>query len=194
MTTKYNFSDIRDQLVEDLKGAYPTKWEDFRNAKVLGEDIFGSPKPHPNTVLNLFEAQNLKFALPSAIYRASTGGFRTLMIDKPGTVLSRRTLANAVQGLHDLSNQALLLAFAAFYGGDLSVCPDKTCTGNISVKGKVYLAMINKREGGLLSTPSLKHLCAACAEHMEVCHTEWTSLFWKHLPSVFSISRNWEDL
>ena len=75
MTTKYGFSDIRRQLIKDLKGAYPTRWEDFETAKILGEDIFGSPKPHPNAVLDLFEAQNVRFAIPFAAYRASIGGF-----------------------------------------------------------------------------------------------------------------------
>jgi len=76
MTTKYGFSDVREGLVEDLKRAYPTKREDPRTEKVLGEDIFGSPKPHPNAVLNLFLEQNIKFALPLATYRAALGGCR----------------------------------------------------------------------------------------------------------------------
>ena len=70
MTTKYGFSDIREALVKDLKGAYPTKWEDFEPAKVLGENVFGSPEPHPNAVLNLFLEQRIKFALPFAACRA----------------------------------------------------------------------------------------------------------------------------
>jgi hypothetical protein len=74
MTTKYGFSDIREALVEDLKVAYPTKLEDFEAAKVLGEDMFGSPKPHPNAVLNLFLEQRIKFALPFAAYRAGLHG------------------------------------------------------------------------------------------------------------------------
>ena len=54
MTTKYGFIDVREQLIEDLRSAYPTEWEDFKAAKVLGEDVFGLPRPHPNAVLNLF--------------------------------------------------------------------------------------------------------------------------------------------
>ena len=96
MTTKYGFSDIRDQFVKDLKGAYPTRWEDFEAAKVLGEDVFGSPEPHPNAVLNLFEAHNVRFTIPFAAYRASIGGFSALMNDKPGTILPRRTPATTI--------------------------------------------------------------------------------------------------
>ncbi|KAF9647781.1 hypothetical protein BDM02DRAFT_3097588, partial [Thelephora ganbajun] len=29
MTTKYDFFGVRDQLIKDLRSAYPTKWEDF---------------------------------------------------------------------------------------------------------------------------------------------------------------------
>jgi len=70
MTTKYGLSAVREGLVEDLKAAYPTKWEDFETAKDLGEDAFGSPKPHPNAILNLFLEQRIEFALPFAAYRA----------------------------------------------------------------------------------------------------------------------------
>ena len=94
MVTKYDFSAVREHLFEDLKGAYPTKWDDFETAKVLGEDVFGSPKPHPNAVLNLFMAQNFRFAVPFAAYRASLGGFSALMSSEPGTVLPRRRRAS----------------------------------------------------------------------------------------------------
>ena len=69
MTTRYDFPNIRGALVEDLKGAYPgTKREDFQTARVLGEDVFGSPKPHPNAVPNLFLEQKIKLASPFAVY------------------------------------------------------------------------------------------------------------------------------
>ena len=204
MTTKYGFSDVRDQLIEDLEGAYPTKWGDFRNAKVLGEEVFGSPKPHPNAVLNLFEAQGVRFAIPSAAYRASFGGFHALMSDNPGTTLSRRTLASTIQGMHALSTLVSNVARIAAYGGNPSVCPDKACALNVDINPaeprmkaveKVYLAMIDKREGGLLSPPSLKHiLCTRCAGRMEAAYAEYGSLFWESLPPVFNISRSWDSL
>ena len=68
MTTKYGFSGIRKAFVEDLKGAYPTKWKGVETAPALGENIFGSPKPHPDAVLNLLSEQGIKFALPFAAY------------------------------------------------------------------------------------------------------------------------------
>ena len=204
MTTKYGFSDVRDQLIEEVKGAYPTKWEDFINARVLGEGVFGSPKPHPNAVLNLFEAQGIRFAIPFAAYRASIDGFHALISDKPGTALSRRTLASTVQGMHVLSTLVSNVARVTTYGAYPSVCPEKTCALNVGLSPaetrikaleKVYLAMIDNREGGLLSPPSLKHLlCTRCAGRMEAGYAKYGSLFWENLPPVFNLSRGWDGL
>ena len=201
MTTKYGLSDVRDQLTEYLKEAYPTRWEDFVGAKSLGEDIFGSPKPHPNAVLKLLEAENVRFAIPFAAYRASVGGFQPLMSDRPGADLPRRTLAGIVQGTYTLSTSASNFARMVAYGGSLSVCPDIACTLNVDIHfgekrvealEKVYSAMIEKRDGGLLNPPSLEHLCAKCAKHVEASHAKWGSLFWENLPPVFNISRCWD--
>lgn len=204
MTTKYDFPHVRDQIVKDLKGAYPTKWEDFTSAKVLGEDVFGPPKPHPNAVLNLFQAQKVKFAIPFAAYRASIGGFRTLMNDEPGIALSRHAFAGTAQGMHALSTSASKAARMVVYGGFLWVCPDKECALNVGVDPvekrmealeKVYLAMIDKRENGLLGLPSLGHLlCTKCAKIADASHATWGSFFWQNLPQVFGIGRNWEEL
>jgi len=86
MATKYGFTDVREQLIEDLNGAYPTDWDDFEVATVLGEEVFGSPQPHPNAVLNLFLEQKIMFALPFAAYRATLGGFPSLASDEPDAV------------------------------------------------------------------------------------------------------------
>jgi hypothetical protein len=204
MTTKYGFSSVRDQLVKDIRGAYPTKWEDFKGAKVLGEEFFGSPKPHPNAVLNLFEAENVKFAIPFAAYRASIGGFSALMSDKPGTVLPRRTLATTIYGMHVLRSSASDAARMAVYGGYLRVCPDEACSLSVEISNvegrmvameKIYSAVIGQREGGLLSLLSLGHLlCAKCATPVEVTHTTWRSAVWEKLAPAFNISRSWDDL
>ena len=203
MSIKYSLSDVRDQLIEDLKGAYPTRWKIFRSAKVLGEDIFGSPKPHPNAVLNLFEAQNVMFAIPFAAYRASIGGFQALMSDTPGTTLSRGRLATTVEGMDSLSAWVSDFARAVAYERFHSVCPDKECTMNVGINPvkkrlealeKVYSAMIEKREGGLLSPPSLKHFCMGCAKDVKVAHDIWISIFWERLPSVFNLFCGWDEL
>ena len=204
MATKYGFSDIRDQLIKDLKGAYPTKWEDFQSAKVLGEDVFGSPTPHPNAVLNLFEAQNVRFAIPFAAYRASIGGFLALMSDEPGTVLPRRTLATTIHGMHVIRTLASRAWRSITYAGDLRRCPDKTCVLNVGtnsiekwldVLGKIYDLTVDERKGDVLSTPSLNHLfCPKCAKNVEAVHATLRSIFWEKLASAFAVSDGWEGL
>jgi hypothetical protein len=198
MTTKYGISNVRDQLVKDLEGAYPTKWEEFQSGKVLGEDVFGSPKPHPNAVLNLFEAQDLKFAIPFAAYRASIGGFQALMSDKPGTVLPRHTLATVIYGMHILQSMAAHTARMVAYRGDLWVCGDEACVlavGTSPIKprleavGKLYEAMIDESKGGVLSLPRLGHLlCQACAKRVAGIHAAHGSAYWERLGPVFNAS------
>ena len=199
MTTKYGFPNVRDQLLKDLRGAYPTKWEDFQAAKVLGEAVFGSPNPHPNAVLNLFETQNVRFAIPFAAYRASIGGFSALMSDRPGTVLSRRTLAATIHGMHVMRAARVIV-----YGGCLPVCPDKACVFNIGIDcikrrggvlDKIYTSNVGEGEGGVLSPPSLGDLpCAKCAGFVEVIHGPWGSVHWESLPRAFGVSDSWDDL
>ena len=204
MTTKYGFSSVRNQLVKDLEGAYPTKWDDYRSAKVLGEEIFGSPRPHPNAVLNLFEEQEVKFAIPFAAYRASIGGFKALISDAPGTVLLRRTLATTIYGIHILQSMAAHSARMVAYRGDLWVCTEKTCVlgadttpieGRMEAVGKIYDALIDQSKGGVLSTPRLEHLlCPKCAKRVEAIHEAYSSACWEKLGLVFNITDGLDDL
>ena len=205
MTTKYDFSNVRGQLIEDLKGAYPTNWEDFRSANILGEDVFGSPRPHPNAVLNLFETQNIRFATPFAAYRASIGGFSSLASEKSGTVLPRHTLATTLHGMHVFRSLASRAARRVACGGDLWVCPDKKCALSVGIDPanqrmealeKVYNAIVDEpKEGGILSSPSLGHLlCGTCAEHVGGAYVTWLPIGWKILPVVFGVSGGWDDV
>jgi len=204
MTTKYGFSEVRNHLLKDLKGAYPTKWEDFWAAGVLGEDVFGSPKPHPNAVLNLFEAQNVRFAIPFAAYRASIGGFSSLMSDTADTVLPRRTLATTIDGMHILRSMASHLARLVAHGGDLERCFDESprCVLNArrikewnEALEKIYSSLVDEREGGVLAPPLLEDIvCTKCAKIIVAAHISWGSICWKKLPPVFAICNSWEDL
>ena len=205
MATKYGFSDVREQLIEDLKGAYPTKWEDFESAKVLGEDVFGSPKPHPNTVLNLFLDQNIKFASPFAAYRASLGGFPALVSDKPGTILPRLTLASTIHGRGEIRRMMTKAAYVIVYKEKLrSVCADEACVlkanitpleGRIEALKKLHDAIVDERKGGLLSTPPLGDLtCRTCAKEIEAPHVAWRRACWELLPVLFSVAKSWDEV
>ena len=135
MTMEYGFSHVRDQLLKDIKSAYPTKWEACQAADVLGEDVFGSPKPHPNAVLNLLVAHNVNFAIPFAAYCASLSGFPTLMNDKPCTVLPRHILASTIQDRGEILRVMAQATHAIAHKEKLSsVCPGKSCVLNVGIK------------------------------------------------------------
>ena len=205
MTTKYGFSDVRDQLLKDLKGAYPTKWEAYQAAEVLGEGVFGSPRPHPNAVLNLFMAQDVRFAIPFAAYRASLGGFSSLVGDEPGALLPRHTLASTIHGRGEILRVMTQAAHTIAHKGKLlSICPDTACILNVGIESmerrmealtKLHGVMIGEREGGVLSPPPLGHLaCMKCAKEIEASHTVWCRICWELLPATFSVARCWDEV
>jgi hypothetical protein len=205
MATKYGFSDVRDQLTNDVKSAYPTKWEDFRAAKVLGEDIFGSPKPHPNAVLNLFLEQSIRFALPFAAYRASVGGFSALMSEKPGTVLPRTTLVSTVYGMERTRSLMAQAAREIAHEKSPGVCSNSGCALNVSTKRmeqrmevlkKLHDAMIDdERKGGMLNSPPLGGVaCARCTPGIESSHAIRRRVCWELLPATFSVAESWGDV
>ena len=204
MTAKYGFSEIHETLVGDLKGAYPTKWEDFEAARTLGEDIFGSPKPHPNAVLNLLLEQNIKFALPFAAYRATLGGLPSLVSDRPGTLLPRLTLASIIHGMGAMKRVTILAVYGIVHTGDLGVCPDNSCVLNVgtgSTEGRrdvlnnVFNVMFKGSEADVLSPPSLGGIvCTKCARQLEKTHLGCRKEFiWAILPTLFGWG-SWEGL
>ena len=205
MTTKYGFPHVRDQLVKDLRGAYPKKWEAYQAAEVLGEDVFGLPKPHPNVVLNLFTAQNVKFAIPFAAYRASLGGFSALVSDKPGMVLPRHTLASTIHGRGEIRRVMTRVAHMIVYKEYLlPACSDKGCVLNVGTMSreqrieaptKLHDALIGERKGGVLSPPPLEGLtCAKCTKKIETSHTASRRACRELLPATFSVAKYWDDV
>jgi len=205
MTTKYGFSDVRGQLLESIKGAYPTKWEYFRTAKVLGEGIFGSPKPHPNAVLNLFMEQGIKFALPFAAYRAGMAGLSSLTSDKPGTVLPRLALASIMHGMETIRGEVARLAYSAVCIVRLEDCRDEACAVNKAIKipdkrlemfNQIYDVMVRESKGGVLSSDiSLGHIaCVRCAKTPEESYRFWRKVIWEGLPQTFRVGKSWEEV
>ena len=195
MATKYGFSNVREGLVEDLKGAYPTKWEDFETAKILGEDVFGSPVPHPNAVLNLLLEQRIRFALPFAAYRAALGGFPSLISGKPGTILPRLTLASTIYNMERVRHVMVRVSHSIVYGGNLRVCPQKECVLNAGTNPigrrmealkKIFNIMIDKSNGDMLSPLSLGDLvCVNCARLLEDTYLGCREKYvWAALPGL----------
>ena len=204
MTTKYNFSDVREQLVDGIKGAYPTKWEGLGTGTILGEDIFGSPKPHPNAVVILFAEQRVKSALPYAAYRAALGGFSSLISDEPGTALPRLTLASTVYGMEVIRGGLAQLAHSIVCNVSLEGCSDTTCAINAGIDpperrmeglNKIYDTMVKERKGDALSSLSLRSiLCVNCVKSPEAAHQRWCKTIWDELPRIFGVGTSWEEV
>ena len=203
MTTKYGFSDVREQLVDGIKGAYPTEWEDTGTGIVLGEDVFGSPQPHPNAVLNLFTEQRVKFALPFAAYRAALGGFSSLISDKPGTVLPRLTLASTIYGVGVIRGRLAQLAYSIVCDTSPVVCPQRACALNVGISPlerrmealkKVFVIMVNNSKDDVLCPLSFGEVvCVNCAERLENIHLRCRERnIWVALPSL--LGGRWEDI
>jgi hypothetical protein len=204
MAIKYGFYDICEQLIDSIKCAYPTKWEGLGTGVVLGEDIFGSPKPHPNAVLNLFAEQNIKSALPFAAYRAALSGFSSLTSDKPGTVLPRLTLASTVYGMEVIRGGFSQLAHLIVCNMSLEVCHDIACPANVGINpperrmeglNKIYNAMVKNCEGDVLFSLSLgNNVCFNCAKRTVKAHQVWCKMIWEKLPRIFGIGKSWEEV
>jgi len=204
MATKYGFSDVREGLVQDLKGAYPTKWEDFETAKVLGEDIFGLPKPHPNAVLNLFLEQNIKFASPFAAYRAGLGGPSSLASEKPGMELPRLTLASIIHGLGIMRCVMTRAADGIGYIGNMGSCCKVACLLNVGfgpagrrtkALKRVSAVLVDKSVGDVLSSLSFGNLlCVDCATLVKKVHRDCRQRYiWVLLPSLLGWE-SWEGV
>ena len=204
MATKYGFSDIREGLIEDLEDAYPTKWEDFETAKVLGEDVFGSPKPHPNAVLNLLLEQRVKFALPFAAYRVAMGGISSFISDESGMALPRPTLVSAIYGMGGMRRAMAYTAHTIAYTCDLGACSDRACALNVGIDlterrmealKKIFDVIVRKSEGDMLSSLALGNLlCVGCARRLENSHRDCRRQFvWERLPSLLGWE-SWEGV
>ena len=202
MTTKYGFPDIREALVEALKGAYPTKWEDFETAKVLGEDVFSSPEPHPNAVLNLFLEQRVKFALPFAAYRAGLGGPFALASEKPGATLPRLTLASIIHGTGVMRRAMMYAMQTPVFTWDPEVCDGGTCvmiftphTKQMETLKKIFGVIVKKSEDDLLSPLSFENLlCVGCERPLVSAHRDCCRrLVWERLPNLIGWE-SWESV
>jgi hypothetical protein len=204
MATKYSFSNIREQLVDGIKGAYLTKLEDLGTGMVLGKDIFGSPKLHPNAVLNLFTEQRVKFMLPFAAYHAALGGFSLLISDKPGTVFPRLTLASTFYGMEVIRGRLAQLTHSVVCNMNLEGCCDMACAANAGVNplvqrmeglNKIYDAMVKEHKANVLFTPTLKNIvCVNCAKTAEAAYQFWWEMTWEKLPHIFGAGTTWEEV
>ena len=212
MTTSYKISSVRDQILEDLRGAYPTTFEAYEGSEVLGEIVFGKPKPHPNAVLKLFETCNVAFALPFAYYRVCTGGTLALTSVEFTLRLPPRILAAAVVGQSRLKarelqvvRQLLFDRSAKKYSCSAWLCPGTHETnhkrsGQTSPYERLFNSISSQSSEvdmavSILETKILtdKAFCARCLERFNACLRGIREEIWDSLPRMFGLNP-WSSL
>jgi len=207
ITAKYEMLEVRSQILEVVRDAYPETFEGLDPSKVLGENVFSGPTPHSNVVLNLLVQQKVTFALPMAYYMAARRGLESLMGRRlPASArLPPETLQVAVQGLFALREMELKETHHLIFGLNASRscsrsdCPSRDTTGpRISeAHKKVANRIVDSARSGtrLLQVLSLKEVCGGdclgfcdgCVEAWEAGHADLRKKAWAALPDVFGL-------
>ena len=204
MTTKYDFPDVPKQLLRSLEGAYPTTLKAYQAAEILGEDVFGLPKPHPNAVLNLFLEQKIGFAIPLAFYRAALGGLPSLLSNQPGATLPRLALAFAVHGMDTIRREVSQFAHSIVSNMALKQCHSEACVigrgdnspdQRLAELNKICNALVKEGEGDVLSSFSFNStVCINCQTAVWEGYDRLCVAIWENLPRVFKVGKSWEEI
>ena len=193
MSTKYKFQEIRSQIILDLLPAYPTQLSDYKASARLGEAVFGSPLPHPNSVLDLFVKCKVSFALPFAYYRACIAGDpASLKKSAKETVLPTNTLRAALRGQGRLKADEVQLAKKL----TLQDCGAWGCLGKTpSSRAPVFNWIFpgETSQGGILEKGSFTGTgyCSQCLGALAEGLSNAQKDIWDNLPSYFGLS-SWE--
>lgn len=190
LTTKYKFQEIRTQILLDLLPAYPTQLSEYKASPSLGEAVFGSPLPHPNTVLNLFVTCEVPFTLPFAYYRASIAGDpASLNTSAGGFVLPPNTLKVALRGQAQLKTEQVQLAKKLA----LQDCPGWLgCSGKIPSNRVEVFDWIHPKvatKKGILERGDFvgPKYCSQCLQTFAKELSKAQADTWEKLPSYFSL-------
>ena len=206
MTTSYKMDNIREQILEDLRNAYPKTFEAYEGSESLGEGVFGNPRPRPNAVLKLFETCNVAFALPFAYYRVCTTGTLALTSLEPALRLPPRILAAAVVGQSRLKARELQLVRQLLFERPVKAsCSARSCPGSNETNHKrsgqtsPYERLFNSISSqsseldmavSVLETKVLTDnaFCARCLERFNTCLKGTKAEIWASLPRLFGLS------
>ena len=213
VSTNYEMPNLRARLLETIRDAYPETFEGLDPSKVLGENVFDAPKPHPNYVLNSFIQQRVTSALPMAYYMAARRGLDSLMNTRLpiSATLSGQTLRSAMRGLMALREMELKETHRIVFaikdttnrvGCSSTDCPSRSPagpsdTGTREAHQRVFDRITGSAVGGtrvlqVLSTDEFvddpeSKFCRVCAEKMRVAHAEVRKRAWAALPGVFGL-------
>ena len=198
--------NLRAQLLETIRDAYPENFGGLDTSKAFGENVFNGPKPHPNAVLNLFVQQKVTSALPMAYYMAARRGSDSLMDTQlpPSETLSGQTLRSAIRGLIALREMELTETHRiAFMVKDASEslgcfstdCPSRGLNGLLDqhkrtfdwITGSAYglkiiLRMLSR------SGDTESNFCWQCGDKIRVAHAEVMRKARAALPEMFGLT------
>ena len=200
--------NLQAQLLETIRDAYPENFEGLDSSKVLGENVFDAPKPHPNAVLNLFVQQKVTSALPMAYYMAARRGSDSLMDTRLPTsaTLSGQMLRSAIRGLIALREMELKETHRIVFtikdasngvGCSSTDCPSRSSKRLSDEHQRTFDRITGPAVGGtrilqVLSASEFTEdmeskFCQLCADKMEVAHAEVRRKVWTALPGVFGL-------
>ena len=204
--------NLRARLLKTVRDAYPETFEGLGPSKVLGENVFDGPKPHPNAVLNLLIQQKVASALPMAYYMAARRGSDSLMDPRlpSSATLSGKTLRSATRGLMALREMELKesykIAFTIKDSAHSIGCGSQEClcwkarisdAAAIRACQQVFDRIIWSVVGGtrilqVLSASEFTEntgskFCQVCVKKIQVAHAEMRRKAWTALQEVFGL-------
>ena len=190
MATKYQFQEIRSQILLDLLPAYPTSFSEYKTSSRLGEMVFGTPPPHPNLVLNLFVTHKVAFALPFTYYRASMASDPTSL----ATTAEELTLPPDVLKVA-LRGQALLKTDEVELAKRLALqdCPTSMCLAvhfpDCRAQFLDWILPTVSTRSGILEREDFSGpgYCDQCLQSFAQELSEAKEDTWKQLPLYFSL-------
>ena len=211
ITEKYEMPAVRSRLLKVVRNAYPEAFGGLTPSKRLGESVFSTPTPHPNTVLNLFIQQKFTSALPMAYYMAVRRGVDSLMDRRlpQDATLSPQIIQPAIRGLMALREVELNETHRLIFGPkgshpcSTSNCPSRTPTGPGALEAyqKVFNHIVGSSqfETRVLQVPEFYEdcggnlrcvgpgICSSCVERWESGHADLRKKAWATLPDVFGL-------
>ena len=195
MTTKYQFQELRSQILLDLHPAYPPELSKYEGSSCLGEVVFGNPLPHPNSVLDLFVTCKITFALPFAYYRVCIAGDpASLETADAKLALTPDTLKAALRGQTQLKAEEVQLAKKLVVPDCISQHP---CSGKLPVGRTQVFDWIHPEvatKSGILEKGVFPEsgYCIQCRDFFKQELSNANEGTWKNLPTYFSLS-SWKN-
>lgn len=191
MTTKYQLEEIRSQILLDLISAYPTKFSGYEDSSCRGEAVFGTPSPHPNSVLDLLVQCKVAFALPFAYYRVCVAGDpASLDTSTDGVALSPETLKTALRGQVRLKEGEMQFATKLAF----QQCTAWKCAGKSRAEVYAWIIPDVAVTNGILERGEFtgSGFCGGCMQVFPQELKKAKKKVWKDLPPYFDLPP-WDD-